>query len=80
MIAAAEMARQIAVQSGSASIAAHPELAGISSIAVGRNDIAITRSDASAAAIGGAAAGADLAPVGSTARTILDGYKRYVLA
>jgi hypothetical protein len=80
MMGAAEMARQIAVQSSSASVAAHPELAGISSIAVGRNDIAITRTDTSAATVGGAAAGAELAPVGSTARTILDSYKRVVLA
>jgi len=80
MIGAAEMARQIAVQSSSASVAAHPELAGLSSIAVGRNDLAITRTDTSAATVGGAAAGAELAPVGSTARTILDSYRRVVLA
>ncbi len=81
MIGAAEMARQLAVQSAASFSAAHPETDGLKSVSIGQNAVAVTYADAaSAATSGGAAAGAELAPPGSTARTILDGYKRVVLA
>jgi hypothetical protein len=80
MMGAAEMARQIAVQQASAVTEQHPELAGLGSIAVGRNDIAITRSTVTAATGGGAAPKSDFLGVGSAAKAILDGYRRVVLA
>ena len=80
MIASGEMARQLAIQSSSGLAAAHPELAGLKSIAVGQNDITIQTSGTSAATSGGAAASGSLAPPGSAARAILDGYRRWVIA
>jgi hypothetical protein len=81
MIAAGEMARQLAIAGSSAFAAAHPELDGLKSLAVGQNDITISLDDrSSAASAGGAAASAGLAPPGSAARTILDSYRRMVLA
>jgi hypothetical protein len=81
MMAAAEMARQLAIAGSAAFSAAHPELDGLKSVAVGQNDVNISLADsASAASAGGAAASASLAPPGSAARTILDSYRRVVLA
>jgi hypothetical protein len=81
MMAAAEMARQLAIAGSAAFSAQHPELDGLKSIAVGQNDVNISLADsASAASAGGAAASASLAPPGSAARTILESYRRVVIA
>lgn len=80
MMAAAEMARQIAVQQASAVTEQHPEMAGLSSIAVGQNDIQLTRSATTGATGSGAAVGMQLAAPDSAARSILDSYKRIVIA
>jgi hypothetical protein len=81
MVASAEMARQLAIQSSSATAAANPDRAGIKSVSIGQNALAVSYADgASAATSGGAAATSGLAPPGSAARTILDGYKRVVIA
>ena len=82
MIASAEMSRQLAIQSSaSASSGRTAGLEGVKSLSVGQNDIAVTFAEgASAASSGGGARGSSYAPPGSAARTILDGYKRVVIA
>lgn len=81
MIASAEMARELAIQSAASASAAHPERDGIKSVSIGQNAVAVTYTDgASAATLGGGAAGSAYAPPGSAARAILDGYRRVVIA
>ena len=80
MIAAGEMGRQLAIAASSAFAAAHPETAGLKSVSVGQNDVAVSFASTSASSSGGAAAGAALAPEGSAARAILDTYKRVVIS
>ena len=82
MIAAGQLSAILAVQRGSAVIAATPELAGLSSIAVGQNDVSV-KLDASVtggAAAKTSAAGSSWASPGSAVAAILDGYRRVVLA
>jgi hypothetical protein len=82
MMASAEMARQLAIQGSASAASGRPsDLDGVKSLSVGQNDIAVTFEDgASAATSGGSASGSALAPPGSAARTILDSYRRVVIA
>lgn len=82
-IASAQMARALAVQRGSAAITAHPELAGLESIAVGQNDVSVKLSSAVTSGSGAGTASADgssWAAPGSAVAAILDSYKRPVIA
>lgn len=78
-IGAAEMARLIALQSSESLIQEHPEMAGVKSIAVGQNDVAVTLTDPSSVGIGTDAASSWAAP-GSTVEQILRGYRTMVIA
>jgi hypothetical protein len=82
MMASSEMARQLAIQGSASAAGGRPAgLDGVKSLSVGQNDIAVTfDSGTSAATSGGAASGSALAPPGSAARTILDAYRRIVIA
>lgn len=83
MIASGVMARTLAVQAGSAAIAAHPELAGLESVAVGQNDVSVKLSSAvtsGSGAASGSAAGSSWAAPGSAVAGLLDPYRRPVIA
>lgn len=83
MIAAGQMSRVVAGQRGAAAIEAHPELAGLESIAVGQNDVSVKLSSAVTSGSGAAsasAAGSSWAAPGSAVAAILDGYRRPVIA
>lgn len=81
MIASGVMQRTMAIQAGSAAIAANPSLAGIQSLSVGQNDISVTLSaTATGGASMGSAAGSAWAAPGSAVAGILDQYKRVVIA
>jgi hypothetical protein len=78
-IGAAQMARLIALASSESLIAEHPEMAGITSLAIGQNDVAVTLTDPSSVNIGADAASSWAAP-GSTVEQILRGYRATVIA
>jgi hypothetical protein len=79
MIGATEMARVLALAGSAGGIQAHPELAGIKSIAVGQNDIAVTLADPSSIDIG-TAAGSSWAAAGSAVAAILNPYVYIAIA
>jgi len=81
MIASGVMQRALTVQAGSAAIAANPSLAGVQSLSVGQNDIAVTLSaTATGGASMGSSAGSSWASPGSAVAGILDQYRRVVIA
>jgi hypothetical protein len=81
MIGAGAMAKLIAVQGASGQVEAHPELAGVKSIAVGQNDVSITLADAGGSLAGAVSeSGSAWAQPGSAVAMILDGYRRVVIA
>jgi hypothetical protein len=81
MIGAGAMAKLIAVQHATGAVEAHPELAGLSSIAVGQNDVNVSLADPSGSlASSVSASGSAWAQPGSAVAAILDGYRRVVLA
>jgi hypothetical protein len=78
-IGAGEMARVLSLAGHQSFISAHPELAGLQSIAVGQNDVNVQLADApSASAASGAGSG--WAAPGSVVATILNTYRRVVIA
>jgi hypothetical protein len=79
MIGATEMARVLALQEDAALIAAHPELAGLKSIAVGQNDVNVQLAGTTAAA-GATDAGSSWVTPGSAVAAILNSYRRMVVA
>lgn len=78
-IGATEMARLIALQSSESLIQEHPEMAGVKSIAVGQNDVAVTLTDPASVGIG-TDDGSGWAAPGSTVEQILRGYRMVVIA
>jgi hypothetical protein len=81
MIGSGAMAKLLAVQNATGAVEAHPELAGLSQIAVGQNDVNVQLADPSGSlASSVSAAGSGWAQPGSAVAAILDGYRRIVLA
>lgn len=79
MIGSSEMARVMGASERSAMLVAHPELAGLKSVAVGQNDVAVQIADASRLGAATGAGSAWAAP-GSAVAGILDLYRRAVIA
>jgi hypothetical protein len=81
MIGSGAMAKLIAVQNATGATEAHPELAGLSSIAVGQNDVNVQLADPSGSLASSVSeSGSAWAQPGSAVAAILDGYRRVVLA
>lgn len=81
MIASGVVQQSMTIRAGSAMIAAHPQLAGVESIAVGQNDVNVKLSKtATGGAAMSSAAGSSWAAPGSAVAAILDQYRRVVIA
>lgn len=80
MIASGVMQQTLATQAGSAVIAANPQLAGLESISVGQGDIQVELASGVGKASASMASGSAWAAPGSAVASLLDGYRRVVIA